>query len=463
MITLYDVLGAHPDDDAEGLRNAFRNAVKNSHPDLREGDPAAAARFRHIVRAKAILSDPDQRAIYDHLLEFERWKLRPRTRRRIALDALRNLASDAIAVVVVAAVLAGGYLMFVHLSKASVAAGEAMQLVARGDAGLGSPPTQPQGIKLSREELHALLTGPEPVPAAASPPAGATDAVSVRAPVVQNEPIAADAPAPVASEAAAPEDVARGEEATPPSAAAVAAKNADDDQAPQNGDAGPAIAVRSEPEIQDPEIVDSKVSDAKTSEAAINEAKINKVEINETKLGEAEIKQTSEAAINETKLGGAEIKQTNEAAINDAKINKAEINETKLGEAEIKQTSEARISDAKVSDVTDGAKPDDPTVSQPAIGNADTTGAKSGDSEFYRERGMAFYRNGDLDRALADFDAAIELDPRSASAYIDRSLVLYRKAEPERAFADIAHANRIDNSLKAAATTHRAPPAPPRN
>ena len=417
MITLYDVLGAHPDDDAEGLRNAFRNAVKNSHPDLREGDPAAAARFRHIVRAKAILSDPDQRAIYDHLLEFERWKLRPRTRRRIALDALRNLASDAIAVVVVAAVLAGGYLMFVHLSKTSVAAGEAIQLVARGDAGLGSPPTQPQGIKLSREELHALLTGPEPVPAAASPPAGATDALSVPAPVVQSEPIAADAPAPVASEAAAPEDVARGEEATPPSAAAVAAKNADDDQAPQNGDAGPAIAVRSEPEIQDPEIVDSKVSDAKTSEAAIN----------------------------------------------DAKINKAEINETKLGEAEIKQTSEARISDAKVSDVTDGAKPDDPTVSQPAIGNADTTGAKSGDSEFYRERGMAFYRNGDLDRALADFDAAIELDPRSASAYIDRSLVLYRKAEPERAFADIAHANRIDNSLKAAATTHRAPPAPPRN
>jgi hypothetical protein len=422
MITLYDVLGAHPDDDAESLRTAFRNAVKTSHPDLRDGDPAAAARFRHIVRAKAILSDPDQRAIYDHLLEFERWKLRPRTRRGIALDTVRNLASDAIAVVVVAAALAGGYLMFVHLSKTSLAAGEAKQLVARRDAGLVSPQTQPQGIKLSREELHWLLTGPEPAPAAPSPQAGATDAVSVPAPVVQNEPIAADVPAPVASEAAAPNDVARDEEATPPSAAA---KNADDDQAPQNGDAGPAIAARSEPEIHDPEIVDSKVSDSKINDAVINDADIN-----------------------------------------DAKLSETKINEAKLGQAEIKETeiNEAGISDAKVNEVTiGGAKPDDPTVSQPAIGNADATGAKSGDSEFYRERGMAFYRNGDLDRALADFDAAIELDPRSASAYIDRSLVLYRKAEPERAFADIAHASRIDNSLKAAAATHRAPPAPPRN
>jgi hypothetical protein len=73
---------------------------------------------------------------------------------------------------------------------------------------------------------------------------------------------------------------------------------------------------------------------------------------------------------------------------------------------------------------------------------------------------MAFYRHGDLDRALADLDAAIQLDPRSASAYIDRSIVLYRKAEPNRAFADIAQAIRIEGSLKAAARPHR-PPAPP--
>ena len=73
---------------------------------------------------------------------------------------------------------------------------------------------------------------------------------------------------------------------------------------------------------------------------------------------------------------------------------------------------------------------------------------------------MAFYRNGDLDRALADLDTAIQLDPRSASAYIDRSIVLYRKAEPDRAFADIAQAIRIEDSLKAAAGPHR-PPAPP--
>src|SRR5215472_10478086 len=207
MITLYDVLGAHPDDDAEGLRNAFRQAVKRSHPDLRNGDPAAAASFRHIVRAKAILSDPDQRAIYDHLLEFERWKSRPRTKRGVFLDALRKLASDVIAVVVLAAALAGGYLMFTHLSKASVAADKATQLAARLDAEFAAP--QPEPIKISREELHELLAGPGPAPAQPSAAVDAADVASAPTPVApnetaapasiaQNEPIATDQPAPLA-------------------------------------------------------------------------------------------------------------------------------------------------------------------------------------------------------------------------------------------------------------------------
>ena len=32
MKTLYDLLGALPSDDAEGLRTAFRKAVKGAHP-----------------------------------------------------------------------------------------------------------------------------------------------------------------------------------------------------------------------------------------------------------------------------------------------------------------------------------------------------------------------------------------------------------------------------------------------
>ena len=72
MKTLYDLLGALPHDDAEGLKTAFRRAVKGVHPDIRPGDPDAALKFRQIVRANEILTDAEQRAAYDHLLELAR-------------------------------------------------------------------------------------------------------------------------------------------------------------------------------------------------------------------------------------------------------------------------------------------------------------------------------------------------------------------------------------------------------
>ena len=55
MDTLYDLLGALPRDDADGLRTAFRRAVKGAHPDLRPGDPDAAIRFRI---AQAYFAEP---------------------------------------------------------------------------------------------------------------------------------------------------------------------------------------------------------------------------------------------------------------------------------------------------------------------------------------------------------------------------------------------------------------------
>jgi len=72
METLYDLLGALPRDDAEGLRTAFRKAVKSTHPDLNPGDPEAGQKFREILRAQEILFDREQRAVYDHLLALAR-------------------------------------------------------------------------------------------------------------------------------------------------------------------------------------------------------------------------------------------------------------------------------------------------------------------------------------------------------------------------------------------------------
>ena len=57
MGTLYDLLGALPSDDAEGLRTAFRKAAKATHPDINPDQPDAALRFRELVRAYDILTD----------------------------------------------------------------------------------------------------------------------------------------------------------------------------------------------------------------------------------------------------------------------------------------------------------------------------------------------------------------------------------------------------------------------
>jgi len=59
MDTLYDLLGALPHDDAEGLRSAFRKAVKGAHPDLRPGDKAAEEKLKRINVAFEILKDAE--------------------------------------------------------------------------------------------------------------------------------------------------------------------------------------------------------------------------------------------------------------------------------------------------------------------------------------------------------------------------------------------------------------------
>jgi hypothetical protein len=158
--TLYDVLGARPGDDVESLKNAFRLAVKASHPDLHTGDPDAPMRFRQIVRAHAILSNAEQRAAYDQFLAFEVWQLRPKSKRSVFSDAMRNIASDAIAVAVLVVVLAGGYALFAHVSTRAVATADVIQASARGSADVAAgrqlPATGPT-VQDARRDRRATL------------------------------------------------------------------------------------------------------------------------------------------------------------------------------------------------------------------------------------------------------------------------------------------------------------------
>jgi curved DNA-binding protein CbpA len=143
MATLYDLLGALPDDDADGLRAAFRKAAKASHPDVNPGDPEAAERFRRIVRANAILSDAQQREVYDRLLEVARRQQSRKPKRSNFSGTIRRLATDAIASAAVSAVLVGGYLLFKPVDGRSIASAQVTDMSRR------EPAQAPTATKIS--------------------------------------------------------------------------------------------------------------------------------------------------------------------------------------------------------------------------------------------------------------------------------------------------------------------------
>jgi hypothetical protein len=144
-LTLYDLLGAHPDDDAEGLRNAFRRAVKANHPDLHPGNPDAPVRFSGIVRAYAILRDAQERASYDRALGFEREELRPRPKRSF-FDTMHNIVHEAAVIAVLAVVLGGGYVLLADAFRASVGAVKVAELRGRESAKVATvQPAKPTG------------------------------------------------------------------------------------------------------------------------------------------------------------------------------------------------------------------------------------------------------------------------------------------------------------------------------
>ncbi len=173
MTTLYDLLGALPKDDAEGLRTAFRQAVKGAHPDIHPGDPDAALKFREIVRANQILGDVEQRAAYDHLLDLARLEQETASARATAAR-IHKFASGTIALAGAWVVTIGGYLLFVHMSVASIAPAKQVDATMRASAEIaavspaGSSDTTGKSTWLAKQQ-SAGVPGPTIAPSAAMP------------------------------------------------------------------------------------------------------------------------------------------------------------------------------------------------------------------------------------------------------------------------------------------------------
>jgi hypothetical protein len=415
MKTLYDLLGALPEDNADDVRAAFRKAAKAVHPDTNPDDPDAALRLRQVMRAHAILGDPQQRAAYDRLLTLTVQQPRPKPKPATASRAIRKFAFDAIAVALLSTTSIGGYLLFEQLSKAATRPPQISAVTATAPVEVAAvapapqlaaavpdkPPDKPDAAAAAPDRPPDK---PDALAAARDGPPGKSDAAMA----ARDEPSDKPDSAAVASETIAPGAVAP---ATNTDSAQAAV---DTRSALANAHAGPAP----EPSVQDAGSDEAKAFDAKALDVKALDAK------------------------------------TVDAKTFDAKADEPKSFETKPVETKSVETKSVEATSVE-------AKP----VETKSV-ETKTYETRAYDARSYWEHGIAAYRDGDLSRAIADFDQAIRFDRNFADAYVDRGIALYRLHEFDRAFADITRVKRIRNLDQARAAeppAHKASPSSPRN
>ena len=73
------------------------------------------------------------------------------------------------------------------------------------------------------------------------------------------------------------------------------------------------------------------------------------------------------------------------------------------------------------------------------------------------DRGAVWFEKGRYDRALADFDRAIKINPSLVIAYARRAAVLERKGDQQHARADRDQATQLDHGTVGAVQTDLGP------
>ncbi len=409
MKELYDLLGAHVDDDAEALKTAFRRAVKAHHPDLHPDDPDAPSRFRQIVAANVILRDAKQRAVYDKVLQLERQQLQlkfecDQLRSKLDRERLRLKRMRAAVAVAIIGALVGGYGLFGPVSTTAIIA------VKKDNDG---PSTVPEGKRRGQPAADTAAKPNEDVLAIVAPAkaALATDHMNGEGEPAQTAP------------------------AQPPERANVVdsgeSRHKQDGARALNGQAHSSaggFATSGAPVITDREPARSIPS---------NDANFYREQgIASYRRGDYQQAITNfDEAI---RLGPEDAQAYN-------------IRGNAWDEMGVFERALADYDEAIRIDPNSPAVFHDRAILWQRKGDLDKALVDFdrairftfSDANIYCDRGLVWYEKGRHERAIADFNQAIKLDPNVAAACINRGLILHRNGEFNVELAD-GKAIRVD-------------------
>ena len=437
MKTLYDLLGAHTDDDAETLKKAFREAVKATHPDLHTDDPDALSRFRMIVAANAILRDAGRRVAYDRLLQLEDQRFQlvaasairgdvvqrgpaydrpPRFGRRLLRSKrTRSIISHAAVAAVSVALTIGyefGYEFVAPISTTAVVAVTKVKDIATAIAAatkVKDTATATEAVKLD------MVGGPAKVKDTATATeaveldmAGGPAAIAAVQPAARSNTAGQDEPQDKREDIEVSERAIEPGAATPPT-------NDDDAQVVADQERAPGLLSNGAAFYREEGIISYHSGDFPRAIVELDEA----------------IRRDPTDALAYNIRGNAldEIGAFERALADYAQAIRIDPNNPAVFRDRAILWHRKGALDKALVDLNRAIR----------LG--------SSDANLYSDRGLVWYAKGRYDQAIADFDRAIKIDPDFASAYIDRGIILHRKSEFNLAFAAVNQAIHVDPKI----------------
>jgi curved DNA-binding protein CbpA/Flp pilus assembly protein TadD len=472
MKTYYDILGVPPQADQEEVKSAFRKVVKAVHPDLNGGDRLAEQRSKQINRAYEVLKDPKLRERYDSHLRSKRSRLRMLA---ITMLVSAGLVSSATLLLLsffikpdtgatVARIstpmedgLAGATALADRndraaaplpavISSASVDAQSAQAVAERQATWLkieeaggpeeiwafvrANPGTSEAALGAKRlQKLVEAANGHADLSQGASAPA--QPAAIIATPALAAEPAKTFAEAGEASPMPSPSTVADAREAPPqegPKASEV----------PNPPSAANAAAQTQQPAIQPEQIAEAAPAPAVAEPAAPSALAVMEAPSAGNSKQTATGKDMATAALQDQSPATPQT-QANSLAEHPPRSERPasahDGTDTKLATAGSQSIAHQDLSaTAAVAPI-----PGTPVA-------RDNAPLAPGNADYYLQRAGALVRRGDLERALADYDAAILLNDVDIIAFHERGMLHWRRGETELALADFDRAIRLSFS-----------------